>query len=477
MRLLGLMPATLFLAWGLTLAIRGGQGTGMVIAALGVLLAGVAVFSAPAALRCRASDVLIDEKGLAVDGGSQHGLTLTWAELRQAKLYLEGTVASGSCELLLKRPEAPALSLAATSDQLEEQSLRNLVDALTSQGKQGGDASPPKMPHDAPHCEHCGAPVSPSAEAETTCGYCGTTAATRAPVRERMQGHAAHAQAASANESLIGELLDQPSARVANLRLVLSLSVAGLALLSFVAAEVFLLLLGVADVFSLGASAVLSLSLAGVVTVMLTRRLIDRYALQSLIAVFGARAPGRQGEPWACRVCGGPLPAGDEHILRCVFCDCENLVGSDLWRSTRELEGEAQRLDAVLDERGRRTKNAIMTFWCLAPVAALSGLVALFFIALGAEFVYEDGNCQRGEARACQSLAFTYSSEENLNRDLPRAAKMAERGCLKGLEVDDCCLASIAKRDKWGPFDDPTTPAAAPARESMETRALVFFDD
>jgi hypothetical protein len=26
-------------------------------------------------------------------------------------------------------------------------------------------------------------------------------------------------------------------------------------------------------------------------------------------------------------------------------------------------------------------------------------------------------------------------------------------------------------------FDDPTTPAAAPARESMETRALVFFDD
>jgi hypothetical protein len=223
--------------------------------------------------------------------------------------------------------------------------------------------------------------------------------------------------------------------------------------LAFVAGEVFLVVIGVAEATTLGVSAVFALLLVFLVSVMTARRFVDRHALQSLLAVFGAHPPRRSGEPWGCRACGAPLPDDGAALVRCVFCQGDNVTGVNLRPAAAKLAREATRLEQVLDRRRSKRRWGIFWFWVLAPGAVLCGLVAAFFVALGLEFLGERDRCSKGEARACVSLAFTYSDEANLRRDLAKAARLAERGCVLGDDTG-CCIARRAREERWGDFSD-----------------------
>jgi hypothetical protein len=268
-----------------------------------------------------------------------------------------------------------------------------------------------------------------------------------------MRGRLEHEQASARSRAVVSGLLVQPSATAANVRMVLVGALAAGVVAAFIVGEIFLAFIGIAEVFTLGVSAVFSLLLVGLVTVMTTRRFADRHALQSLLAVFGARPPRRGGEPWCCRGCGGPLPSDARDLVTCVFCARQNVLGADLRGAAQQLEEEAVRLEAMLERRRARARRAILWFWLLTPGVALCGLVAAFLVALGLEHLGEVDHCASGEARACVSLAFSFSDEANLGRDLPKAARYAERGCLLGAG-DDCCLARRASLDRWGSFAD-----------------------
>jgi hypothetical protein len=451
MTTLGLLPALQFLPWGVLLLLLDYPIWGIVMLVLGGALMLAAVVAIPAARRRRASDIVIDEQGFAIEGGPHHGLRVDWARLAGGALEARKRD-GGATELALTLPGEDRRVLAETEEASEADSLQNVAKAISEQSKQSGTAAP-VLPPEAPSCSHCGAPVAPTTEASTLCGYCGETTPTDRSVQQRMQGQQAHEAASSQSRETVAQLLEQPSATAANVRMVVFSALSALLVLLFAAGEIFLAAIGIAELFTLGLSAVLSLLLVGVVATMSTRRFIDRHAMQSLLAVYGARAPHRKGEPWTCRGCGAPLPTSAAQLVSCVFCQRSNVLGADLRRSAEALAKEAERLDDVLAKRRRQTANAILVFWGLAPAALLCGLVAVFFIALGLEHLAETDNCKGGEARACVSLAFSYSDEDNLGRDLKKAARFAERGCLLG-STDGCCLARQARKEKWGRFAD-----------------------
>lgn len=447
MTTLGILPAMLFIPWGVLLLTLDYGGWAIVMLVVGGILALAAVVSVPSALKRRASDIVIDEQGFAIEGGSHHGLRVEFAQL--ASGGLAARTRHGVTELALHLGGDERV-LAASEDPSEAQSLRNVAKAIGEQSQQG-DAAPPELPPEAPSCAHCGAPVAPTAEASTHCGYCGQTTPTTPSIMERVQGQQAHAAASAQSGKAVGELLQQPSATAANVRMLVFSFLSALVVLLFAAGEVFLATIGIVELFTLGVSAVTSLLLVGVVATMSTRRFIDRHAMQSLLAVYGARAPRRKGEPWTCRGCGAPLVAGTSQLVGCVFCGRSNVLGADLRRSAEALAKEADRLEEVLEKRRSQLARAKLVFWGLAPAALLCGLIAVFFVALGLEHLDEQDNCDDGEARACVSLAFSYSDEANLGRNLKKAARLAERGCLLD-HVDGCCLARQALRENWGKF-------------------------
>jgi TPR repeat protein len=448
MTMLGILPAMLFLPWGVLLLIFEYPTSGLVMTALGGLLGIAALLAVPAARRRRASDIAIDERGFTIEGGPHHGLRVDWARL-VGGVFEAQSHDGGVTQLVLELANDHKRVLAETDDASEAASLANVAKAIQAQS-QPGEAPAPVLPPEAPSCAHCGAPIAPTVQASSLCGYCGNTSATSPSVLRRMQGQQAHAAASVQSGEAVKQLLDQPTASTANVRMVWFSALAALLVSLFAAGELFLASIGIAEMFTLGVSAVMSLLLVGVVSAMATRRFIDRHAMQSLLAIYGAQAPRRKGEPWCCRGCGAPLPTPGQ-LVTCVFCERSNVLGADLRRSAEALATEAERLEEVLEQRRSKTGTAKLVFWALAPAALLCALIGVFFIALGLEHLAEGDNCEGGEARACVSLAFSYSDEDNFGRDLAKAARLAERACLLD-DIDGCCLARQARKEKWGSF-------------------------
>jgi hypothetical protein len=59
----------------------------------------------------------------------------------------------------------------------------------------------------------------------------------------------------------------------------------------------------------------------------------ERIALRTLVFGYGAGRPAKEGAPPSCRRCGAPLPkaGGDVILVRCAYCEAENLLDIDLF--------------------------------------------------------------------------------------------------------------------------------------------------
>ncbi len=452
MRVLGALPGVLLVAWAVVALWVGSTGWATVFGLVGLSLLTSAALAFSGAWVRRASDVLVTEQGFRIEGGPHHGLTVSFAELHRGKLELLGQ-GNEDASLVLTLEDSRRFVLASTGDALERESLQKLRLALVEQCQEEPVAER-ELPPEAPNCPACGAPVAPTAEETTACGHCGKISPTAPEVRRRMANQQGLSGVVRENRRLVDELLRQPSAAATNIRIGLSAALLGLLVLLFIAGQLLLAMVGIVEQFSLGTSAVASLLLIFVSGFRQKRRFTDRQALQSLLALIGAQPPRRTGEPWGCRSCGAPLASGDFQLITCVFCGQQNVLGSPLFHRTAALAEEARRLEDVLVQRKRRTRQAIIVFWVTAPLAAMLSLAAVFFVLLALEHETEKKNCQKGEARACVSLAFSYKDEANLRQSLPLAAQFAERGCRLG-DVVGCCLAREAREENWGPFQDP----------------------
>jgi hypothetical protein len=242
-----------------------------------------------------------------------------------------------------KLKEGDERVLAQADDPTEHVSLQNLAQALREQATPSD--SRPALPPESPQFSACGARLAPS-EAETTpCGHCGQSVPTNPEVRHRVVAGRAHVAAMTEHGARLTRLLDQPSARFANARIWLSSAIIGALVLTFIASQIVLLGVGIIEQFSPGISAVASILLAFLGGFMLRRRFVDRQALQSVVSLFGTRAPLRQGEPFGCSGCGGPLPPESSVLVRCIFCGRDKVFGAPLARTTTSLERDLRLLE------------------------------------------------------------------------------------------------------------------------------------
>ena len=159
---------------------------------------------------------------------------------------------------------------------------------------------------------------------------------------------------------------------------------------------------------------------------------------------------------------GSPDSKAERAPVRLVHNDYTELSGP---LRVRELLGDAE-ADELLKHR-----FAEINIWqpISGPVESSPlGLVDASTIASGdlvnVDLVYEDRTGEIYHGRYNPEHRWFY---------FPRMA-VDEAILIKGY---DSARDGRARFNLHSAFDDPTTPKAAPARESMETLALVFFDD
>ncbi len=105
-----------------------------------------------------------------------------------------------------------------------------------------------------------------------------------------------------------------------------------------------------------------------------------------------ARPPRAAGEPAACHVCGGPLKTETKAIVRCAFCEADNLVDptrlavqtSAEHRGVRDLELEIEaQARASAGEAGLGTASLAL----MVLGAPLLVLVLIFFVGIPLSFI------------------------------------------------------------------------------------------
>ena len=472
-----IVPAVVLLI-GLVLALL--EETGGVALFAGVaggyfLVYGVA--HALRAWRCRASDALLDDRGIGFEGGAQHGLTIEWGAIdpertraetvKEKRLTIQKMVGdllflvmsallSDKLELApddevpvrrlrLQARDGRSWLLAEAEHPAEQRSLDALMGSIDSKLRPGEQA-PVAAPERVLCCHHCGAPLVPADVEAVACVYCGSHTAMPAAVRERIGAHRANAQARGASVRSVEELLRQPGAHHANVVLVI---VAALSALVWVPLLAALLLTGLASAgaFEVG-WALLSGVLAVLALFIVARgKLASRRALRLLASSFGARAPRDGRDGFACRRCGGRLPESDQIVVACVYCDADNLLGLDLRpEAEASKEHELSLADALAARRRDRW------FWACASLGAIvialvSGGMAYASYSMAQEHAAQLAGCKRGDAAQCYEVAMDYYLGISVAEDDEQALKYQLRACELG--HGEACL-DISERYRWG---------------------------
>jgi len=370
-----LVPGVLLLPFGViggvgVLWAGDGGDVALVLAALlvgtPVMLIWIAVLQLGGMLRARPSDAVIDADGVRVEGGRHGGVQLAWAQLepssctlrdvtdRQltlADMYRSEQEARGTAmtHLVVERAGQPALVLAEAEAPEERASLAALYASIQAGAWRGAEVEPEVFGREVVRCEACGAAVVPAVAERVQCHRCGAQVTMPEAVRARVgvaeQGRAARGEAAR----LVSRLIDQPGARRTNLLFVLG----GAAMLLAWPASLGLGIWQYAQ-GELGAGRLLSLLIFPLALIpglyaLLRVQLVDRFALRLLTLDLGAREPVRAGDPYGCHACGGPLVVGSgEVVVRCVYCDADNVLGLDLRARAGRERAAARTLDEAL---------------------------------------------------------------------------------------------------------------------------------
>lgn len=134
-------------------------------------------------------------------------------------------------------------------------------------------------------------------------------------------------------------------------------------------------------------------------------------AQDRLRAACAALPPERQGDPARCRVCGGPLPAG-EAVVRCPFCATDNFSDPKALGKLEERQShdaveyefavaraESNTQSVTFDEQTRALKFAVVVpVFALWPMSVLTQILLRIPLPVNDHVRYElvmtrDGEC------------------------------------------------------------------------------------
>jgi hypothetical protein len=394
------------------------QGLGWILAIPLALAAFVALaFALEArglAKRDRPTDLLLSAEGFTIEGGPIDGTRCTWSEVEAARcaitsqsprlavrwlllswltLRLSASVNARVRvpvhQLALKRRRGEPLVLAQGEGE-ELESLEQLRDAIRGAATVDEGESPEAPPHIL-RCASCGAPQVPLDAATTTCAHCGVVVPVPVDLQERVRASSVLEKTSVGRAELVKQLIDQPSARHAEnvigwcRRVMVWSQPAALALIIALLVHQAGRAAGIPEGVSVARDApsddVVALYdlvlVALVVGVTLTiawglghAYVANRQALRLLADNFGAVPPVADGEPSTCRDCGAPLGASDRVLVRCVYCQAENVLGVD--PRPAALRRKRERVDLA---RGlARRARARVTLAIAIPVSVAAAL-------------------------------------------------------------------------------------------------------
>ncbi|MDB4992866.1 MAG: hypothetical protein JWM74_298 [Myxococcaceae bacterium] len=347
----------------------------------------------------RPSDVVLSADGAHFEGGLHHGVLAPWGKITSVqterllawnfKVWLDSREREDPDEEekrqeRLKNPETDlqlslcmgkeTLVLAQGELPIEERSLRTLRDVLDRRRHPGAKRVAAEQPSlHTLACTSCGAMVTPVAEETTPCGSCSRAVTMPEDIRTRV----AHAQAIERTGRALGPTV----------RDVLAQSRAVQVNRFFAAVCVVLLLSVILECSFIGFSgtAGVHLGLSGLFLALCPAALLaacyfamrmhvaTRAAALVLTLDYGAISSDVPGEPFRCRACGAPLPKLiDPIVVRCMYCEADNLLDLDLGERRQKQESDVHHLDVVLARRRRER-----SFWFLRTAVATTALVAL----------------------------------------------------------------------------------------------------
>jgi hypothetical protein len=318
----------------------------------------------------RASDVLVTAQGISIASGPHRGRALGWDEMARKPPVFTPAPKDGDAKLVL-----PGGIEAVSSEPEEIASLENLSSTLGALASGYAAAHTPDPEDDldveVARCPSCGAPITPSHEATTTCRHCSAAA----PVPDELRREVDHLRSLASSRTTTARALAVLGRwpRAASVNLVLALAALPLVLgwpaAGVLGSEFF----QYRDVFSwrdMGVLFVSTVALTLALVFWLERQVVHRQAFGLVVATF--HAVRLESDELGCHNCGAPLAASsDAALIVCAYCRCDNVVlGLDLPPRVRAEARQAAALDVILAERVRSMRT-----WRWLSVAAVVLLV------------------------------------------------------------------------------------------------------
>jgi uncharacterized Zn finger protein (UPF0148 family) len=330
----------------------------------------------------RPSDIVFDDEGLRIEGGTSTKLFLPWKEVEKLHVRVDSITEKGDViddtRHVLKIGDRV---IAEADDDIEAESFREIVRAVEGWTKPN---EPVKNEHASNmlSCSSCGAPLAPRDEEIATCAHCGAKTDVPQEVRDRVRAATKLEQHSKKAERLVAKLLDQPGAKSTTALLWISFALVAGAWPVTVWTGIHLYLLDEIRPLAIVGAGVLPFVLIADGFFLSRLRLVDRRALGELTLTFGASPPIADGEPLRCRACLAPLPRTTGVLVQCVYCSASNVTGIDpranAARAKRSSASLADAMKARLSERGKwrwRTLASLPLF-LLAPLVLRSAFAA-----------------------------------------------------------------------------------------------------
>lgn len=265
--------------------------------------------------------------------------------------------------LMVPLADGDVLTLAKADNLMEMDSLDALCETV-----QAAAADEPPPDTDPPPtvggdvqvlvCTNCSAPVHPEDVETVICEHCASPVAVPRALREQVRAAGQVAKGRRETHEVVRDLVNQPGADGTRRLVQIATAVAG--------ASWVLMWLLVAGLWAAGALTLVTLLLMAGTALALSYALYhvmrlhmtSRGALRLLTLRFGARPPDREGDPHQCRTCGAPLRAVPEQmVVRCVYCDTDNILDLDLRRQAPADEDGSMDLEEVMAERRMERKR------------------------------------------------------------------------------------------------------------------------
>jgi hypothetical protein len=131
-------------------------------------------------------------------------------------------------------------------------------------------------------------------------------------------------------------------------------------------------------------------------------------------------------------------------LVRCIYCDADNILGIDLRRRAATVRKDARSLEKALARRGSERARWRGVTAGSVVLLALSGYALRHGIAHNALTWPLEQRCNRADLDACVALAdlLSGSDPDHVRVDRKRAARLYEQAC-KATGDYDCHARAV----------------------------------